>query len=542
MDVRFLNGQLLFFLGLSDRSQFRDLFLPFFFLLFLSFSKPFLRWDSFFLVCLFCFGVANAILQPSPTYPFTTQHQATLLNAFLILEMSSMNVNNLIDPLLGQSDLGQAREKETPKPLPPAMVPPLSGLAPAPQLHPLKLFESDTRQSQGLPLHLPLHQGDHPLVPASVIASLLGPEAAVFPMNEMTFREALRLRTEQEKTRQEQIRLEVSTRNLAIMELANRNEVPPHLIPYMVAGDPSDPRAMMSPQQPITYPMVGPQVAQAYMFPQMSPFTGSRQSPAGRSYEHPDNASLVNPINYRFGMGPKLQPETPQRSQSPAKIGAAAVANLTNPVTPYRQTYRTLPTHQRHFSMPSDPGALALRTSDRLSKSKSSNPSRLRSPQGSTSGIQVKPSPAQPLNKQTKNSQIPSQESMTSFQHIIQFHHWKPQNPDDPPLPDKPPGPVPDVPLGQYTMEPVSHSRSGSRSGYSHKRHKSSDMSVDLLSQTTSYNPPIASGTGPSYHLNEAQEEDISMDTSGEVAGDSKPSSGEKKSKSRRVGRPRRAA
>lgn len=445
-----------------------------------------------------------------------------------------MNVNNLIDPQLVQAELGAEREKPS-KPLPPVVVHPLAALAPAPQLHPLKLFEGG--HGQGLPLHLPLQQGDLPLVPASVIASLLGPEAALFPMNEATFREALRLRTEQEKTRQEQIRLEVSTRNLAIMELANRNDVPPHLIPYMVAGDPSDPRAMLSPQQPMQYPMVGPQGVQAYGFPQMSPYTGSRQSPAGRSYEHPDNASLVNPINYRFGMGPKLPPETPQRAQSPAKIGAAAVANLTNPVTPYRQTYRTLPTHQRHFSMPTDPGALALRSSDR-SKNKNTQPSRLRSPQGSTSGIQVKPSPAQPLNKQTKNSQIPSQESMTSFQHIIQFHHWKPQNPDDPPLPDKPPGPVPEVPLGQYTMEPVSHSRSGSR-GYSHKRHKSSDMSVDLLSQTTPFNPPPNPGSGPSYQLNESAEEDVSMDTS-DVASESKPGSAEKKHKTRRVGRPRR--
>lgn len=456
-------------------------------------------------------------------------------------------MRNLIDLLLGPS-APEDSDKRKEEPFPPRLEPPpqTKGLAPAPQLHDLRPINAP----EDLQMFLPEQSASLRPVPAALVASLLGPEAAVYPMTEITFQQALRLRTEQEKTRQEQIRLEVSTKNLAIMELASRSEIPPHLIPYMVAGDPSDPRPMISPQQPIPpQQMMAPHGYPPFFQPQMSPQGGVRQSPVGRHYENADNASIVAPLNYRFGLGPKLNPETPQRTLSPAKIGAAAVANLTNPVTPYRQTYRTIPSHQRHFSMPADPGIMGTRSSERI-KSKSLHPSRLRSPQGSTSAIQVKPSPAQPLHKQTKNSQIPSQESMTSFQHIIQFHHWKPQNPDEQPPSDKPPGPISDIPLGQYSMEPVSISRSSSRAGVSHKRHKSSDMSVDLLSQGNPYfpapvygsgGPPGGSQSGHSYPVTETNEEDVSMELSDSSANDLKPgTSSANKDTKKRAGRPRR--
>ena len=54
-------------------------------------------------------------------------------------------------------------------------------------------------------------------------------------------------------------------------------------------------------------------------------------------------------------------------------------------------------------------------------------PSPKRKPAALT--IQVKPVPAQPLMKQNL-SQPPSQESMTSFQHVIQFQHWRPEDGD----------------------------------------------------------------------------------------------------------------
>lgn len=434
-----------------------------------------------------------------------------------------MNVSNLID----QPGRTVAEAKASPKEETES-----SGLAPAPVLH---LRTSSIHKDI-----LPGLVGDLRPVPVPVVASLLGPEAAAFPMSEATFREALRLRTEQEKSRQEQMRLETAARNLAMMELAARSEVPAHLLPHMVAGEPADPR-LVSPQQHIP-PSVT--MAQPYVYPQMSLYGPPGYSPVTRLYDHLDNASSVAPLNYRFGMSSNLPPETPRRNRSPAKIGAAAVANLTNPPTPYGQTYRTLSTHQRHFSMPIETGEMmAIKPNLERAKSKMALSARLKSPQRVVPDLQVKPLPAQPLNKQTKSNQSPSQESMTSFQHIIQFHHWKPQNPGDQPPPDKPSAVYSNVPLGQYSIEPISgQSRSSSRMGVSHKRHKSSDMSVDLLSLANTYYAPSLYGDGPTYPTSEVPEEDYSMETSDVSGGDLNPvpSSGQKKKKDRKPGRPRK--
>lgn len=130
---------------------------------------------------------------------------------------------------------------------------------------------------------------------------------------------------------------------------------------------------------------------------------------------YPDGLNpSVPPMNYRFGTG------TSKRPLSPAKIGAQAVANLATPTSPYRHptsnTRRTrslISNHQRHSSMPSE---------------KELSNQSISLPMGGTSTIQVKPLPAQPLIN--INREPPSQESMTSFQHIIQFHHWKPEEGD----------------------------------------------------------------------------------------------------------------
>lgn len=86
---------------------------------------------------------------------------------------------------------------------------------------------------------------------------------------------------------------------------------------------------------------------------------------------------------------------------------------------------------------------------------------QLQLPTGS-SALQVRPLPAQPLRKHTKTNQVPSQESMSSFQHVIQFHHWRPET-------DRP------------EREQTSVSSTLSRGLVSHKRHKSNEMSIDIL-------------------------------------------------------------
>lgn len=266
---------------------------------------------------------------------------------------------------------------------------------------------------------------------------VLGPQFASIPLTEANLVEALRLRSEQERSRQELIRLEIALRNLAILQTALQNEVPPHLIPSMCVG-------------PLPEGWSGPghQKRSSDVFAAPEQSSNAQTAPIAR--QDFDNASQVAPLNYRFGLGSR-------RPLSPAKIGAQAVANLSNPITPYRPTQRTVLAHQRHFSMPTETpkgmDRLTERSSDRLGpRTRLLTKSHLQLPLGTTSSIQVKPSPAQPLHKQARMPQPPSQESMTSFQHVIQFHHWKPENPGQP-------------------------ERSPERT---HKRHKSGDMSVDM--------------------------------------------------------------
>ncbi|ODV65087.1 hypothetical protein HYPBUDRAFT_88454, partial [Hyphopichia burtonii NRRL Y-1933] len=237
------------------------------------------------------------------------------------------------------------------------------------------------------------------------LLSLLGPNVSSFPFSESAYVEALKLRTEQEKTKQEYYKLETANKNLNIIQMALNAQVPSNLIPSMCVGiqNPNqDPRLRSHSQFP-----------QSPLVPVVSTFQPghSRSSSSKDIYGHDNlNANPIPPMQFKFGAGSLNQPSmVNRRPLSPAKIGAAAVANLATPTNTYRAK-RTLPLHQRHFSMPVESSSRNLQ-------------------QRATSSIQVKPSPAQPLHKQSRLSQPPSQESMTSFQHIIQFHHWKPESP-----------------------------------------------------------------------------------------------------------------
>lgn len=384
--------------------------------------------------------------------------------------------------------------------------------------------------------------------PDPALFKLLGADISAFPYSESAFVEALRLRAEEERTKQEQIRLEIASKNLVIINRAIQHDVPPHMIPSMCVGaipEGAIPQRHLPQQSPqlsaysntgrrffpsgdygniaVGYPAANPtHAASSGATPgaqpaqmgqpghlrqpgnpnitvtntgagphQKSPFLAPSPS-FGRNYDALDNASSVAPINYRFGGGAKVPPPQNRRPLSPAKLGAAAVASLANPVTPYRPSQHTLPTHQRHFSMPAEPMTSPQRNMER-GRNRHSQNIQLQSPLGATSSIQVRPLPAQPLNKQTKNSQIPSQESMTSHQHIIQFHHWKPENPGE-------------AEAGSISSESLT------RGLFSHKRHKSNDMSVDLLLvPQEAYLGPI--GVPPSS-TKRVQEADVSMDTS----------------------------
>lgn len=363
-------------------------------------------------------------------------------------------------------------------------------------------------------------------IPDTGPLSLLGPNVLSFPLSENAYIEALKLKAEQERTKQEFYRLEIVLKNWNIFQNALRAQVPAHLIPMMcVGGLPLEPgqvpqgipgqqqhiqqpqqpgqsvqRQQGQPQQPQTQqpqpqpqqvtPQQGqqtPQQGQVHpgQLQQVQPSPSSEfQKGHLRSnsrYLVDFNANPVPALNYRFGSsGSTTSPVmTPvRRPLSPAKIGAAAVANLSTPITPYRATGGPVMSntsntrrllryqHQRHYLMPVEsPNRVNLgRIDQHQQKVKHSQqasggyilPAASKSPLTTT--MQVKPLPAQPLHKQGKSAQPPSQELMTSFQHIIQFHHWKPESGGPPPVA----GPNP----------------------FRHKRQKSDNMSIDLGSPT----------------------------------------------------------
>ena len=124
------------------------------------------------------------------------------------------------------------------------------------------------------------------------------------------------------------------------------------------------------------------------------------------------NVNPGPPLGFRFGAGSSTSSVSGRRPLSPAKIGAAAVANLATPTTPYRGSSSTASTstrrsaaHHRHSSLPLDTSGISHRLSSVTSGPESSELNRgqgLQSPlTGATSTLQVKPIPAQPLHKQS---------------------------------------------------------------------------------------------------------------------------------------------
>lgn len=354
---------------------------------------------------------------------------------------------------------------------------------------------------------------DLDLLEKSGILSIVG-DPSEFPLNEGVLNDIIRLKIEQERTKQQQIKLDIVLKNYSIMTTALNANIPSHMIPKMCVS-PDD--------ESLTH---------------------------SHSHSRSDSQDYGLPVNFRFGAGsrsrsgstsstPVLGPSQPtlRRPLSPAKLGAQSVAALTSPTASYRLPTRKPPLipHQRHFSMPVEPNRqqidlskidthlkpyqqvylqppvaqtqmiqplqipsqvssqstpqstqsykLPTRTTPSHSRSRSmASMSSKTSPIGSST-MQVKPAPAQPLQRLAKLSLPPSQESMTSFQHVIQFQHWRPEYP------------------GQ-----VPQNSKSSGSPERHKRHKSNadNMSVDL-----GPNPIIGSRV---ESVNEEGEQDMSME------------------------------
>ena len=69
------------------------------------------------------------------------------------------------------------------------------------------------------------------------LLALLGPNVTSFPFSEETFLNALKLRAEQERTKQEYYRVETANKNLAILQTALRAQMPVNMIPLLCVGN-----------------------------------------------------------------------------------------------------------------------------------------------------------------------------------------------------------------------------------------------------------------------------------------------------------------
>ena len=95
------------------------------------------------------------------------------------------------------------------------------------------------------------------------------------------------------------------------------------------------------------------------------------------------NVNPEPPLSFRFGAGSSTSSASGRRPLSPAKIGAAAVANLATPTTPYRGSSFTASTstrrsaaHHRHSSLPLDTSGISHRLSSVTSGPESSELNR----------------------------------------------------------------------------------------------------------------------------------------------------------------------
>lgn len=336
------------------------------------------------------------------------------------------------------------------------------------------------------------------LIEKSGILSILGDDVKNFPYSEEAFIETVKYKIEAEKTKQHQIKLEIVNKNHQILMAATQANVPGYMIPQM-CGNPNEEEGETSEIPGNDIPPLN------YRFGAgTGPGPGPGPGPGGSISARPVPGLGPGPTHARTATDPMSHSPFLRKPISPAKV--PNMANLTSSLTPSMTPSITASspasnpylfprkpsTHNRHYSMPD----AKLAPPDQQFPS-SSLPSHSRSSSTSISGsrgslgsstMQVKPAPAQPLLKQSKSTAPPSQESMTSYQHVIQFHHWKPESP-----------------MMMYQPQSYQSPERTERTERSHKRHKShaDNMSVDLGSQ-------VIRETGEK----DDDEKDISMDTS----------------------------
>ncbi|KAI0461559.1 hypothetical protein LJB42_000858 [Komagataella kurtzmanii] len=198
--------------------------------------------------------------------------------------------------------------------------------------------------------------------------------------------QALILKKEQERTKQEYYRVESLNRTLEILRLACHARIPPHLIPTLISGNPG--AATQS-----TMAAAGASASE-----KVSP---KGDEVARSQYKFGNSSQIPMPRGPNLGAVPLKDVPNHQRKLSPARVGRDAVASLgindpgrVNGIHPRQDI-----SHQKSSSLPPKVSIPELSTVD------FHNQENLRNKLINSNG---------------------KEQGMVSTHQLIQFHHWTP--------------------------------------------------------------------------------------------------------------------
>ncbi|ODV84218.1 hypothetical protein CANARDRAFT_177091 [[Candida] arabinofermentans NRRL YB-2248] len=197
---------------------------------------------------------------------------------------------------------------------------------------------------------------------------LLGPEASTWPFSEESLRQALEVRIQQERTKQEFYKAESINRSLELMRLASKTNVPGHLIPLLFNVSEDSVQKLNDQQELLARQKRTSQDATSDLrqpIPQMSRpsvlhrTSHERSNTVSRSDDIKKDLadSRSNPMeSYRFGSGStspvRKTSLNPRHQLSPYKIGAQAVSSLGGRYPHISTNNLKHGVHQRTISLP----------------------------------------------------------------------------------------------------------------------------------------------------------------------------------------------
>ncbi|SCU88516.1 LADA_0E10616g1_1 [Lachancea dasiensis] len=230
----------------------------------------------------------------------------------------------------------------------------------------------------------------------NIMSSLFGTECSEWPFSDSALTQALMFKTQQEKTKQQFYKLECVNRSIELLKTAMSANVPGHMITHLFQGsgsgvDPTNDKAS------------GLQDSAA-------PNTNSSGSSAAVTSLGSKKPSESIPLNYKF---PPVNTSVTlhRRTNSPARIGAAAVANLTENNQLKEEENNELP----------DPGA-----PHPPNVAHQRSPLQFRTHRRNLSLPLARPAPLLPQELPAQYSNRRSQNPMTS---VINFGSWQSYEP-----------------------------------------------------------------------------------------------------------------